>query len=337
MMALDPTFSTPVLPGYSFRTALSEDLPAIHEMMERVAEVDRTGFVDTLEDMTNQFNDPWSDPEKDYIVGLTDSGQVVGIGRVFVNPTPRRERNAFLAGEVHPEYRGRGLGELILNWMEANGRQRLLEFSPGLPRSLRTSCHDYLSDRISLFERHGFSPVRNTYRMRRDLSQPIPEQALPDGLTLCNYRPELDRALMEACNEAFQDHWGFEPTSYEDWHMFMIQALTFRPDLSYLALDGEGSNTQIAGFSLNYVREEDNRRQGIAEGWIASLCTRQAWRKRGVATALLCASMRAFKKAGLDYAALGVDTENTTGALRLYERLGFTAIKRSIIFAKPVD
>jgi len=31
----------------------------------------------------------------------------------------------------------------------------------------------------------------------------------------------------------------------------------------------------------------------------------------------------AFKNSGLDYATLGVDTENTTGALGLYERLGF--------------
>lgn len=336
-MALDPTFPNPVLPGYSFRTARREDLPTVHELMERVAEVDRTGFVDTLEDMTNQFNDPWCDPGKDYLVALTSREQVVGTGRVYVNPTPRRERNAFLAGEVHPEHRGRGLGDLILTWMEANGRQRLLEFPPDLPRSLRTSCHDYLSDRITLFERHGFSPVRNTYRMRRDLSQPIPEQYLPAGLTLCNYRAELDRALMEACNEAFSDHWGFEPISYEDWQMFMIHAISFRPTLSYLALDGEGSNTQITGFSINFIREEDNRRQGIAEGIITELGTRRAWRKRGIASALVCASMRAFKKAGLDYAALGVDTENTTGALQLYERLGFKAIKRSIIFSKLID
>jgi mycothiol synthase len=337
MMALDPTFPNPVLPGYSFRTARREDLPTVHELMERVAEVDRTGFVDTLEDMTNQFNDPWCNPGKDYLVALTSRGQVVGTGRVFVNPTPRRERNAFLAGEVHPEHRGRGLGELILTWMEANGRQRLLEFPSDLPRALRTSCHDYLSDRITLFEGHGFITVRNTYRMRRDLGQPIPEKYLPTGMTLCNYRPELDRALMEAFNESFNDHWSFEPISYEDWQMFLIQAVTFRPDLSYLALDGEGSDTQIVGFSLNLIRVEDNLRQGIAEGWISNLGTRQAWRKLGVATALLCASMRAFKKTGLDYATLGVDTENTTGALQLYERLGFKAIKRSIIFAKPVD
>ncbi len=336
-MAPDPTSPTPVLPGYSFRIVRKEDLPAVHQMMERVAAVDNTGFVDTLEDMTNQLNDPWCDPEKDYLLALTSSGQVAGTGRVYINPNPRRERNAFLGGDIHPDHRGRSLGNLILTWMEAHARQRLLEYPPNLPRSLRTSCHDYLSDRIALYERHGFSPIRNMYRMRRDLSQPIPEEYLPAGMTLCNYRPDLDRELLDAVNESFSDHWSFEPNSYEDWQMFLIHSTAFRPALSYLALDSEGNTIQVAGFSLNFIREEDNRRQGITEGIITELGTRRAWRKRGIASALVCASMRAFKKAGLDYAALGVDTENTTGALQLYERLGFKPIKRSIIFAKPVD
>jgi ribosomal protein S18 acetylase RimI-like enzyme len=89
--------------------------------------------------------------------------------------------------------------------------------------------------------------------------------------------------------------------------------------------------------SFNVVNPESNERQNIQEGWIQALGVRRAWRKRGVATALLCQSMRAFKAAGLDYATLGVDTQNLTGALQLYERLGFVAFKRGITFDKPVS
>jgi ribosomal protein S18 acetylase RimI-like enzyme len=259
------------------------------------------------------------------------------MGRVFLNPAPRRERYANLWGEVHPEHRGRGLGEHILTWIEARARQRLLEYPPDLPRALRTGCLDYLSDRIQLFEQHGFRPVRAWYRMRRDLSQPIPGEQLPIDLTLCTYRPELDRALLEAVNESFSDHWGFEPISDQDWQAFFIRTTAFRPELAFLAVDGEGPTAPIAGFSVNFIRTEDNLRQGVAEGWIIELGTRRPWRKRGIASALLCESMRAFKAAGLDYAGLGVDTENQTGALRIYERLGFTAIKRSLTFLKSVE
>jgi mycothiol synthase len=327
----------PVIPGYIFRFALREDIPAILHMMIRAAEVDRTNFVDTLQDMTNQFIDPWCNPEKDYLLALTADDQVAGMGRVFLNPTPRRERNAFLWGEIHPEHRGGGLDELILTWMEARARQRLLEFPADLPRSLRTNSLDYLTDRIQLIEQHGFKPIRSFYRMRRDLSQPIPDEHLPPGLVLCNYRPEMEQVLMEAVNESFSDHWSFEPISPEDWQMFLIHSVDFRPELSFLALDGEGNSTQIAGFSVNFIRTENNQRQGIAEGWITELGTRRPWRKRGIASALVCESMRAFKAVGMDYAGLGVDSESPTGALGLYERLGFTVFKRSLTFSKPVE
>jgi ribosomal protein S18 acetylase RimI-like enzyme len=47
--------------------------------------------------------------------------------------------------------------------------------------------------------------------------------------------------------------------------------------------------------------------------------------------------MRAFKAAGLGYAMLGVDTENPTGALRVYTRLGFAQVKRFITFEKSAE
>jgi len=331
------TTSLPALPGYTFRFARREDLPAVHQMLVRAAEADRAGHVDSLEDLTNEFVDTWSDPEKDFLLALTTESQVAALGRVYVNPEARREHHANLWGGVHPEHRGRGLGEAILTWMEASARQRLLEFPADLPRTLRAGCYDYLTDRVKLFEQHGFSPLRYWYSMRRDLSQPIPDGYLPSGLTLCTYRPELGQALWEAFNESFNDFWGFEPISYEEWLKYLIQTPSFRPELSFLALDGEGGATHIAGFSVNFVREEDNQRQGIAEGSIGELGTRRPWRKRGIASALVCASMRAFKAAGLDFAALSVDTESQTGALSLYERLGFTVFKRSITFSKPID
>ena len=93
---------------------------------------------------------------------------------------------------------------------------------------------------------------------------------------------------------------------------------------------------EVVGFSFNVVNRETNERYSVQEGWVSDLGVRRAWRKRGIASALLCASMRTFKATGLDDAMLGVDTGNPTGALRLYERLGFVQVKRFITFEKPV-
>jgi len=286
----------------------------------------------TLEDMRRQFDDPWSNPETDALLAFTASGQVAAMARVAVNPKPETECRAHLWGQVHPEHRGRGLGEAVLTWTEARGRQRLEEVPTDLPSLLRTNCQDNVRDSIALFEQHGFRPVRFAYRMRRDLSRPIPDAPMPEGLTLRPYSREFDRSMLEALNESFRDHWGFEWASEEDWQMFFVGRSTFRPDMTFLAVEG----VQVMGLCFTNVNPEANERHGIKEGWIDDLGVRRPWRKRGVASALMCQSMRAMKADGLDYATLNVDTQNPTGALRLYERLGFVQVKQFISFEKPV-
>jgi ribosomal protein S18 acetylase RimI-like enzyme len=94
---------------------------------------------------------------------------------------------------------------------------------------------------------------------------------------------------------------------------------------------------EVAGFSLNGVSVEENARHGRSEAWVEELAVRRPWRKRGVATALLCASMHAFKAEGLQHAILGVDTQNLSGALRVYERVGFKSVRRYTQFEKRIE
>jgi ribosomal protein S18 acetylase RimI-like enzyme len=51
----------------------------------------------------------------------------------------------------------------------------------------------------------------------------------------------------------------------------------------------------------------------------------------------LSKSLHAFAEYGLERAALDVDAQNPTGALRLYEKVGFGAVKRTIIFQKQLN
>jgi mycothiol synthase len=140
----------------------------------------------------------------------------------------------------------------------------------------------------------------------------------------------LNAAVHAAFNEAFRDHWSFEPITVEDWQQFIVGRTSFRPDLTYVVMDGD----EVAGFSINGISPEENTRRGRREGWVEELAVRRPWRKRGVATALLCASMHAFKAEGLQHAMLGVDTQNLSGALRVYEGVGFKPIKRYIQYEK---
>ena len=321
------------LQGYTWRSYHREDVPALYQMMLAVDRAENRGMILTLQDMTMQFDDPWSNAETDSLAAFTADGCLAAWARVLLNPQPLDECRAFLWGEVHPDHRKNGLENFIFEWMEARGRAKLKEMPSNLPRVLRSSVQDSLQERIALLEGRAFRPVRYFYRMRRDLGQPIPEEYAPKGISLRTFSPELGAGARQALNEAFADHWSFEPVSEKDWQMFFMGRSDFRPDLTFIAMEGD----EVAGVCLNVVNRETNERQGRREGWIQDLGVRRGWRKRGVASALLCASMRVFKAEGLECAMLGVDTENPTGALRLYERLGFVPVKRFINFEKPGD
>jgi mycothiol synthase len=259
-------------------------------------------------------------------------GQLVGLARTFQNPQPEDEARCWLMVEVHPEQRSSGLEEGLLDWAEQRGQQRLQQTSGAASRRLRSGIRDTQTLRQAQLEQRGFDVVRYFYRMQRDLSEPIPAVNLPGDLALRVYTPDLSEAVQAAFNEAFRDHWSFDPITDDDWQRFFMERSSFRPDLTYVVMAGD----EVAGFSFNCISVEENARRHTSDGWVDVLGVRRPWRKRGVATALLCATMHAFKAEGLQHALLGVDAENPTGALRVYERVGFKPVRRHIQFKKAV-
>lgn len=323
----------PALPGFEFRAPTQADIPALYDLLLAVERADDRELVTTLADYTREFDDPWSRPESDALLAMTSDGQSGGFARTFQSPLVDEEARCFLVVEVHPAQRATGLEDVLLNWAEARGRQRLLEVVDDLPRVLRSGAADTMKSRRAQLEQRGFTVARYFNRMQRDLTEPIPAVELSDGLTLRPFSPELNDRVMEAFNEAFRDHWSFEPITPDDWQQFIIGRTSFRADLSTIVMDGE----EVAGFSINGISPEENARRGRSEGWVEELAVRRPWRKRGVATAMLCATLHAFKAASLQHAMLGVDTENLTGALRVYERVGFRPVKRYVQYEKRVE
>ncbi len=81
---------------------------------------------------------------------------------------------------------------------------------------------------------------------------------------------------------------------------------------------------------------DENAELGQQRGWTEDISTRRDWRKQGVARALICASLRELKTRGMTEAALGVHTENPTGAFQLYESLGYVVTERYTTFRQPL-
>ena len=69
-------------------------------------------------------------------------------------------------------------------------------------------------------------------------------------------------------------------------------------------------------------------------GWVNILGVRPAHRRRGLAIALLQHVFRHFAERDMTRVGLGVDAENPTGAVRLYERAGMHVARRDIRFER---
>ena len=148
-------------------------------------------------------------------------------------------------------------------------------------------------------------------------------------MALVPWPDDRDDELRHVRNAAFADHWGSAVLDTETWHGY-IHGHGSRLDLSVIAVDDE-SGRAIALCS-NAAYPEDEAVTGRKDAWIANIATLREARGRGIASAMIAWSLAAFAAAGFTHALLDVDTDNPTGAARLYRNLGFEPNHRGITF-----
>jgi mycothiol synthase len=252
---------------------------------------------------------------------------------VWNPPAEHRLDRAELHGGVAPEHRGSGVGRALLGWSVARARERLTGRVHALPRFIRVNAHDWLEDRQRLYRRAGFEPVRWGEELLRPLDE-TPAVSVPDGVSLLPWPDDRDDELRTVRNAAFADHWGATVVEADLWHDF-VHGHGSRPDLSVIAVDD--ATGDVIGLCVNQAYPEDEAVTGRRDAWIANVATVQAARRGGIASAMIAWSLRAFAEAGFSHAMLEVDTDNPTGAARLYRDLGFEPHLRSITYEMEVE
>lgn len=179
-----------------------------------------------------------------------------------------------------------------------------------------------------VLEDAGWQPIRYSFQMQTDLDGELPAPEWPDGLSPRNLRPGEEERVYEAHMDAFADHWEHHRYTFEDWRDFNVGRHSFDPSLWWLVEEGD----ELAAISLNAWHFSGDPQFG----WVHVLGVRPQWRKRGVATALLHHSFRDFRERGATRVGLGVDGENTTGAVRLYERVGMHVVRRNDTYERKL-
>jgi len=310
-------------PGITLRFARWEDLNPVTQLIYDVCEADGdTTVAVTPEELKLEWQTPGFKVEKDCIVAVTADGRIVGYEE-FTNEFGHSKLRT--DGYVHPGFTGLGIGTSMMRAMEERALRELDLAEPGVRVYIRGMLDGHDKDGRQIFEGEGYRLIRYSWRMQIELHDPPPAVSFPDGLELRPFvRGEQDRAVWQAMNESFRDHWGTHDTPFDEWQLHKFGRSDFDPTLWMVVWDGN----QIAGISLN------RHRMGI--GWIGNLGVRRPWRKRGLGYALLIHSFGEFYKRGTKTIGLGVDAQNPTGATRLYQKAGMHTASEFVMYEKEL-
>jgi mycothiol synthase len=205
-----------------------------------------------------------------------------------------------------------------------------LERFPGRPLSVSARCPTTNAGSLALYERRGYRRARWFNGMTRDLSVSLPGLPELPAVEFLGWGPQrlVDARLIR--NEAFRDHWGSTEMNAEGWEHLMATG-AFRPECSFLAY----SSGEPVGVVISQEYEVGPAAKG-RDLYIAIVGTRRVHRNRGIASALLAKVLDTAGAVGFATASLEVDSESPTGAVGLYQRLGFEIEHTSVIMTKSL-
>ncbi len=319
------------IPGLTLRHATAEDWDAMADALNRANRADGIEEVQTGATLAADNADSATfRTERDVLLAELD-GAFAGFSIGY-----RLVRDGVLVAEswgvIVPEHRRRGIGTMLFH---ANRERLAAECAADPwrgPLEMRSWALDQETGKRALLAAEGFVPIRYGFEMRRTLTGILPEAPLPVGLEMRPVTPDQHRAIFDANNEAFADHWGHRAPDETNLHTWF-----HGPDrdtsLWCIAWDGD----QVAGIVMNTIVRAEIEELAISRGWLEQVSVRRPWRGRGVAKALCSASLRVLRDQGMAEAWLGVDGSNPTGALQLYERLGFGVAHRWQVYGRPLD
>jgi mycothiol synthase len=218
---------------------------------------------------------------------------------------------------IHPGHRRRGLGLTLARAVVAEGG----------PMPVRLWAHGDLPGAARLASRAGFTRARALWRMRRPLSGPLAEPALPEGVSLRRFVPgqdEEDWILLNA--RAFAGHpeqgrWvraDLERREGEPW---------FDTDGFFLAQ----RHGRLVGFHWTKIHPPAAGHQDGVVGEVYVLGVDPSEQGTGLGRALTLAGLQYLRSCGVPDVMLYVESVNAP-AIKLYTSAGFTHTDTDVMY-----
>lgn len=213
--------------------------------------------------------------------------------------------------------KGRGLGTEIVErgeeFARTEGVKKILAAAPEPDAAAR-----------ELFELHGYEEVRRFYEMAIELIEEPSAPVLPAGLVVDELHDDEYERFYEALNAAFAEHWEWHQTPYDEWlELRQGQHRDEHGPVWFVVRDGD----ELAAVTRNDASVAGG-------GYVGAIGVRPAWRGKGLGKALLQRTFAEFWRRGTRRVTLDVDSQNATGAVALYERVGMHVESCGVAFEK---
>jgi mycothiol synthase len=307
--------------GYSIRAAVMGDAEEVADLVNAYYQK-LIGEDDTNpESLRHEWETPDFTLERNTRVVIAPDGKIAGFAQVMdVNKPLVR---IFCSVVSHPDHQDKKLDASMLRWVIATACESMQTRSPeGARVVMQTQAFPQDQTAIKALLAAEFNKVRTFYEMQIRMEAPPPAPVWPEGITVRTFnRDEDTRAVALGIQEGFRDHWGFVERPIEqriEQMQHKFEESKFDPGLWFMAMDGD----EVAGLSLC----QPNTPWDDTMGWVDQLTVLRAWRKQGLALALLLHTFGEFYRRGITRVGLGVDASSLTGATRLYERAGMSVV-----------
>jgi mycothiol synthase len=310
-----------ILPeGLTMRPPAMDDLEVVHELC-LAHDLALYGEEEmTLEELRGYWTSPAHDLERDYRLVFDQNGQLLAV--LYLEQ--RRYVKFFIDVIIRPGYSDPRTGDYLFELGESRAREQMGQAEPGARVTLNAWAPSNDQDSLERYARMGLEEVRRYWQMEIQMEEAPERPVWPEGVELRPFVPERDvRAVFEMIDTAFHDHWGHVPGDFDEWRHRKIERADFNPSLWFIAWEGE----QAVGGSLCS--------DGVPAR-VETLGVLRPWRRKGLGLALLLHSFGEFYRRGRRRVVLGVDSQNLTGAVRLYQRAGMHIKRENVSYEKEL-
>lgn len=326
----------PSLPGLRLRHFRGpEDFPGMVPVALASGTADGQERMDTVTSMADAYATKLvnCDPYQDLVIAEID-GEIVGYARGSWADDLPGTRVYLSTGFLTPAWRRRGIGRAMLAWVETRLRAVASTDPSGLDRYFMATADHFAVGTAALLREAGYLPWREFLNLTRSLAEPIPEAPLPPDLALRPVRPEDLPAIWASVHESPEDEWPYDPPTEDGYQAWLADETRFQPGLWPIAWDL--ASGEVAGHALPFIDEAENKAFDRLRGYAEGIGVSRAWRRRRLGRALVLASLRVLREAGMTEAALAADGSSAHDVARFYESCGFQVETRDVIYRKAL-